>query len=522
MSSKPEQAAAPVVVAGVGVDGIRAAILEITMRPARGITGMSAAEKYTAISKAVLEWLHARGKFYYVADRPEFAGGLYFDAVRKILQRIQSDLFQAWLSDCLLINRSERAFVIIQSALETESLTSRSAGVEPEAYWAARPGACYMSSGPGKMVKVTAEGVAEVDNGTDEVLFCADAVMADWCVTEPVDPFEACSLFSSMSTTGGHGKLLFKLWAMSLPSNQRTKPPVVVTGPVGSGKTRCIKGIFELYGIPARIGNIAENGENDFWVSVDAGGLYCADNADVRTKWFVNTMELVSTGGQVEKRKLYSDSDMVFLKSKAWVAISSANPEFAAMPGLADRLLVVRLDRRTGDTADRVLSEEIAAARDAGLSFIAYALQDALADKAAAPKGLNKRHPDWADLAIRIGRAIGQGTEAERALAAAEADKALFNLENDNIGYSLLQLCRAGTVSGTLAEIKEKLGTVDSFVGEMSTKKISKRIEKLWPHLSELLAARKEVGHDNTNTYFFKHMGEDLGGCGGFETAFCQ
>lgn len=505
-----------------GIEGIRAAILEISMRPSSGIMGMSAKDKYNAMAAEVLKWLHNRGKFYYVADRPEFAGGLYFDSVRKILQRIQSDFFLAWLSDCLLINRAERAFVVIQTALETESLTVRSDSVEPESFWASRRGAFYLSNGPGKMAKITRAGVQMVDNGADGVLFSAEFVLREWILCNPINPFERCKIFSEMQTTSPHGKLLFELWATCLPSNQSTKPPLVVTGPVGSGKTRCIKGIFELYGIPARIGNIAENGEADFWVSVDMGGLYCADNADIRTKWFVNTMELVATGGQVEKRKLYTDSAIVFLKPKAWVAISSANPEFAAMPGLADRLLVVRLDRRDGGTEDKKLSEEIAVVRDSGLSWICYSLHYALDDDDDVPRGLNKRHPDWADLAVRVGRAIGRGEDAENAVRAAEEDKSRFNLENDSVGQALLEACKYEVVSGTVGEIRETLVKYDSYIEKLSTRQIAKRFEKLFPHLQELLGAKKNRSHNNTLSYFFKCLNDGCGGYGGYESLFSE
>ena len=123
--------------------------------------------------------------------------------------------------------------------------------------------------------------------------------------------------------------------------------------------------------------------------------------------------------------------------------------DFAAMPGLADRLLVVRLDRRDGGTEDKKLSEEIAVVRDSGLSWICYSLHYALDDDDDVPRGLNKRHPDWADLAVRVGRAIGRGEDAENAVRAAEEDKSRFNLENDSVGQALLEACKYEVVSGT-------------------------------------------------------------------------
>jgi hypothetical protein len=309
-----------------------------------------------------------------------------------------------------------------------------------------------------------------------------------------------------MATAAEHGKDLFALWAIAMPSDQRTKPPICLTSPVGGGKTRTVRGLYELYGLPPRVTAIQKNGETDFWVAIDAGGLACFDNADTRVDWLPDALAAAATAGNIERRKLYSNRDRVLLRPRAWVAVTSANPTFAADAGLADRMLVVRLNRRTGQTAESKLSDEIAAARDAGLSWICAILSKALADKNPVPDGLNQRHPDFAALAVRIGRAMGREAEAIAALRAAEADKGLFNLENDAVGAALLELLTAGPFNGTAGELLEALqGIEPSFEGRLSDKRLGKRLSKLWPHLENTLSAVKERdGHTRTWRYLFK------------------
>ncbi|MEI6166531.1 MAG: hypothetical protein WCS52_04995 [bacterium] len=467
------------------------------------IPKLSAPERSQQIAAEVLEWLHGRGSFYFHVDHPDFASVMFFDAERKLLLPAQSDSFLAWLSDCLGINRADRTFSFIQSAVETEGLSERATPIEPSTFWAVRPGVIYLSSGPGHMARVSAEGVTMVNNGTDGVLFPCGATLASWSLVEPQDPFERCRLFSDMSTTAPHGRDLFKIWVMSLPTNQRTKPPLVISGDVGSGKTRLIRGVFELFGIPDRINAVLKDKEDDFWSGVNVGGLSCADNADTKVEWFPDALAIASTGGSREKRKLYTDSDNVILKARAWVCVTSANPSFASDAGLADRLLVVRLDRRKGDTAESILSDEIAQNRDAGLSFIAHSLLRALADHESVPGGLNSRHPDFAEMAIRIGRAVGRGDEAVMALRAAEADKGMFSIENDNVGAALLELVRAGSFKGTAAELVVAITRVDpSFVGKLSPKTLSKRMSKLWPHLERVFKVTQER---DTHTKMLKY-----------------
>ncbi len=460
------------------------------------IPKLSAPERSQQIAEAVLEWLHGRGRFYFHVDHPDFASVMYFDAARKLLLPVQSDSFQAWLSDCLGINRADRTFSFIQSAVETEGLSERATAIEPSTFWAARPGVIYLSSGPGHMARVSAGGVTMVDNGVDGVLFPCGATLAPWNLTDPVDPFEGCRLFRDMSTSAPHGRDLFDIWTMSLPTNQRTKPPLVISGDVGSGKTRLIRGVFELFGIPDRINAVLKDKEDDFWSGVNVGGLSCADNADTKVEWFPDALAIASTGGSREKRKLYTDSDNVVLKARAWICVTSANPSFASDAGLADRLLVVRLDRRKGNTAETTLSDEIVQKRDAGLSYITYALSRALADEEPVPGGLNKRHPDFAQMAVRIGRAVGRGAEVVMALMAAEADKGMFSIENDNIGAALLELVHIGPFKGTAAELVGAITRVDpSFMGKLSPKTLSKRMAKLWPHLERVF----KIGQERDN-----------------------
>ena len=502
---------------GHTAEGIQNELWKIAQTPKQTTT-----ERQAAFCAAVLGWLHGRGALYHLAARPDFDSAMYFDNERKLLSRLRSDSFVAWLADSLGMNRAARDFQMIQSAVETESLTERSTGIQPETYWASRDGVCYLSSGAGRMARITGRGVDVVDNGTDGVLFPATACLPPWELCEPVNPFERCAVFRDLSAVAPHGKMLFQLWALSLPTNQQTKPPIVTTGSVGSGKTRCIVGLFELFGMPTRVNAVLKTGEGDLWTELDAGGLYCADNADTRIDWLPDALAIASTGGCHTKRRLYTDSETVTLQARAWVAVTSANPQFAADAGLSDRLLVVRLNRRSGGTAEAALSAEVKVARDAGLSWICQTISCALADTATTPGGLNQRHPDFAAFAVRLGRAMGRESDAVAALRAAESDKSLFNLENDSVGSVLLESMRGGVpFTGTAGELLELLKVVDSSLeGTLSAKRLGKRLAKLWPHLEAVLKAKQEVGHGGGLRYSLKPPSN--GDYGDFQTAFSQ
>ena len=201
---------------------------------------------------------------------------------------------------------------------------------------------------------------------------------------------------------------------------------------------------------------------------------------------------------------------MVMQRSNSWLAITSANATFGGDAGTADRVLVLRLNSRPlGSTSESVLSDEIVAVRNAGLSFMAITLQKALADTSPVPP-VNRRHPDFSNMAVRIGRALGREAEAIAALQSAESDKSRFNLENDMIGSAIMEyfqqdeLGLVNTLTGTAKEVLEELAKTDDFLKEKWTpKKLSNSLSRIWPHLESHLRATKEIAHAGYTKFTF-------------------
>lgn len=423
------------------------------------VEGKSASFKKTQIGKVVADALTERGAFYFHAERRDHASCMFFDGTRKVLLRIQSDEFQSWLANWLALNRADSIFSYILSAVEDAALAGTDTkGILPESFFAAHPETIYISNGDGHIVRVTSHGAEVVNNGTDGVLFAAGHTLPPWKPIASVDPFISCSLFRDANCSASHGLDLVRLFFLSLPTVPTCKPPLVLSGDVRSGKTRLARGMAEVWGLPQAVAKVEENGESDFWSGMDAGGLSVLDNCDTRTKWLADAVAAAATGGCREKRRLYTDSEIVRLRARSWLVLTSANPTFASDCGLADRLLVVRMARRNGATSDSVLSEEICANRDGALSWVAANLSKALGDAQPVPSDLNSRHPDFAAFGVRLGRAIGREAEIVDALRAAESDKATFCIENDVIGAALLLLFqRIRFFRGTSAELLQQL-----------------------------------------------------------------
>jgi hypothetical protein len=469
---------------------------------------LSAAEQRTTIADAVVLALIARGQFFFHAERRDFESAMFFDQKRKRLERIRSDAFLAWLSDWLRVNRADVLFKYIISEIETVALSEKnSKAIVPEKFWASRSDAIYLSNGDGAMVRITAAEIEIVDNGCDEVLFAAGDTLRPWKLTEPEDPFDECAVFSKATYAAKHGRDLLKIFAISLPTNPASKPPLCAVGPIGSGKTRIASAVAELFGIPALTNSVEDFGEDSFWANIDAGGLFTLDNCDTRTKWLPDAVASAATAGCSQRRKKYTDSETITLRARAALCLTTANPTFASDAGLADRLLVLRMDRRTDESSDAKLSQEISDNRNAGLSFICQVLSLALADSEPTLGGLNQRHPDFAAFGVRIGRAIGRKDEVVKALKAAEQDKSLLCIETDFVGSALLEYLENNkSFNGTATELRDELIRADSELEDkLSAKRLGKRLDMVWPHLEKVFGAKKEKdSHTRKATYSFK------------------
>ena len=211
---------------------------------------LTAAEQRRLISEAVVAALAARGRFYFHAELRDFDSAMFFDGERKRLERVRSHAFTAWLSEWLRVNRADSLFKFLAAAVETAALSSpQTRGILPESFWTARPGSVYLSNGDGQLVRISGQGFALADNGTDDVLFASGSTLAPWRLCESQDPFRV-ALFAGVNCLAPHGQDLLRLWFYSLPTCPRSKPPMCLSGEVGSGKTRTAKGIAEFYGLP--------------------------------------------------------------------------------------------------------------------------------------------------------------------------------------------------------------------------------------------------------------------------------
>lgn len=426
-----------------GGDTLKAAI-EIALGAAmaaevNGGQRLTAEKRRKTTIHATLVWMIGHGAFYRDEETSDASGALYFARKTKELLKIKSDMFRCWLEWesglSSITNDFEAVFrACISAALRADFSTK----LRPSRFWDLKDGRIYISNGAGQVTRITRDGCEVVDNGTDGVLFMTDRTCKPWQLLKEADgvPLWHMKVIGNLSTPGNDlAPLLITLWALALPLNLKNKPPLSLCGEIGSGKTRLARGLFEIMGMGERIitADKSDKGATEFWTSVAYGGISVIDNVDSKCKWLPDAVAGATTGAQKEQRRLYTDEELVFLRSRSAVVITSSNPLYATDAGLADRLINIEFSRPGGDgrkSDDGKLSDEVAANRDGLMTFVAYALSRTLRIEETPPEGLNSRHPDWAEWCWKIGAALGFRDEAEKVLRDAEADKALVAIRS--------------------------------------------------------------------------------------------
>lgn len=400
-----------------------------------------------------LLWLRSRGKFFWDENAKGFATSLFFDERTGVLMRVRSDEFAAFVATESEINRESSGFKYLMSLIDDAAMSDQVAqGVTPSNMWDRRGDAVYISTGDAEMYKIADGTVSKVQNGTDGVVFMRGKTLAPWELEsgKGIDPFEDALIFKGASWSDKNGRMNVRLWTLNLFACHATKPLLLITGAMQSGKTRMAKAIKEILGV-RQDGRLdlsvqqvedGDKGLDAFWATVNDGKLEVFDNLDTKIKWVSDTLQNVATDGQTKRRTLYTTFGVSILRANAHIILTSNNPLFSVEGngGMADRLITVHLDTNRSVAMDTELSEDIARNRSQFMTWFARTVAAALADKGEVDQSINRRHPDYGRFSVRCGRAFGQERAVIEALGAAEADKSLLPLMNDTITKEILRV----------------------------------------------------------------------------------
>ena len=269
-------------------------------------------------------------------------------------------------------------------------------------------------------------------------------------------------------------------------------PILAVTGEQGSGKSfgcRVIRSILD----PSRLAlRSAPKTENDLGAGLSSSYVLGFDNLSFIPGWLSDALCILTTGGGLAKRRLYTDAEEHILYGRRPVLLNGINDSVSA-PDLAERSLFIEF-KRPSDALRRTEKElEHLLNRESGriLGELLNRVSRALANQSITCPGSLPRLADAAKW-VYAGSPPETREKTWRALAENRKGKNLAIIEADILASALQDLAARQTFTGTARRLLEALCLQEKIDAKnrpegwpRSADALGKRISRLAPVLRE-------------------------------------
>lgn len=296
-------------------------------------------------------------------------------------------------------------------------------------YWDRHEQTLYISTYDGYCYQITGAvpdtvGVTAVPNGTGSSMF-----LDDDRGSTPREPLLGNNrmLFKTLiddlqyvpASEGGMSpeiqKTCLGIWifAIAFPDLMPTKPILLIEGDRGSGKTLAMQRIaLALHGKHMPI-QVPKMEDKDFGVKILRSPIAILDDINEPVDWLRDCLCTYATGGGWTRRALFTNDAEHTIKPESFLTITTNNPQTFRQSQVADRCLILRLERReerNGYIGANTLFERTLADRDEifgeWLSWLNEIVNELR--KHPRPRPTKSRMADFAHIAHIIGRVLAR------------------------------------------------------------------------------------------------------------------
>jgi hypothetical protein len=324
----------------------------------------------------LLQWLAEKGGFVQSPAGDRF----YFYLPERRLYNLESDRWAAWLYAATGANPASTDYAHLLADCKAAAMYAPTLDVVQVAAWDNEAQVLRVSRFDGTVYVLDGEAIREEANG-EAVLFDDDPAWLPY-VPDFDNPgrlhWQTTELPNWPEAQGAMYGLALRAWELTtfLTELCPTRPMAVKLGEKGAGKTLTWRLFLRfLFGPLAEVSGTPDKPDG-FTAAAAAAHVLVLDNLDDFRGWLRDKLARLSTGAVDEYRRLYTSNEVGRVRYRCWLAFTSRTPDTLRRDDLADRLLLLPVERIEPDQlqAERDLLAEATTQRGAWWGDVLTAL----------------------------------------------------------------------------------------------------------------------------------------------------
>ena len=389
----------------------------------------------------LVEWLVTNGRLIRTAEGRRY----YLHRPARRLYALDSEAFSTFLYLATGVNPASPAFRYFLADCLAAALDGEQCNVVRVCHWDTEQEVLRVSRFDGTVYRLDGMTIATEANGDGPVVFDDSPVWMpyspevggddgalDWALTLPH--------WSNHSTELSQ---LYRAWwlATFFPELNPTKPVLVLKGEKGSGKTMALRVMLQLiFGPLVDVAGVPDK-PDAFAAMMSNVHLGVLDNMDSVSTDLRDKIAALATGKQDQVRELYTTNEMRTITYRAFLAVTSRTPDTLQRDDLADRLLLLPVDRLSADQRVResLFLQQVAARRNAFWGELLTTLNRIVAEirSNGLPDRGGLRMEDWAAFGSAVAAAEDTTDIWETAVKLALSQQADFLLEDNVVAQGI-------------------------------------------------------------------------------------
>lgn len=393
------------------------------------------------MADAVINYMRERGEFIHTKG-----GDLYYlrrDTGRPVQISMASEWLLSYLGQVFGLNSTqpEQRYIIYELITYTRSLPP-SNNLQSLSFFDTYRNTLLIHTGGRDVWHISASTIEVHPNGYGNVIFnwgiIGEIATYDPEFKEPINPWWELLLKDCLHNLIGIDRsealIIMRAWFLFLlfRSVATTKPILALFGQPGASKTTTAKIFYNLlYGRHKSLSGLSNS--EDFDMNTASMPFVAFDGCDTWQPWFGDRLSLAAGNTSIDKRKLWTDADVVTVERQALIAVTAHNPRFAR-EDITDRLILLLFKRLEEFKSETDILDRVTELRNDLWNSIILDVQRVLcAPKPSLSEIPQFRIEDFARLGAWFSKAINQDTLStfNTAVQKVQSRQRNFNMEED-------------------------------------------------------------------------------------------